>query len=125
MKLKIYRLENCDTCKKALQFLDTKKIAYEAIAIVEKPPTLAELKQMLSFVKKSEGTVKNLFNTSGVQYRELKVSDQFKSGLSETEALKLLSQNGKLIKRPFVLGSNFGLVGFKKEVWEKYLVLRN
>lgn len=119
MKLKIYEYKNCDTCKKALQFLDTRKIAYQAIPIVETPPSLSEIKKMLGFIKQSGGSFKNLFNSSGVQYRELKVSDQIKNGLTENEAIKLLSGNGKLIKRPFVLTDEMGLVGFKKDVWDK------
>ena len=120
MKLKIYEYKNCDTCKKALQFLDTKKIPYDAISIVDTPPSLSELKKMLGFITQAGGTFKNLFNTSGVQYRELKMSDQIKNGLSEVEALKILSENGKLIKRPFVLKSDHGSVGFKKDLWENY-----
>ena len=120
MKLKFYELKNCDTCKKALQFLDAKKISYEKIAIVEQPPSLSELKKMLGFIKKSGGTFKNLFNTSGVQYRELKISDQIKAGLTEDQALQLLEKNGKLIKRPFVLSEDDGYVGFKKDTWEKH-----
>ena len=120
MKLKLYELENCDTCKKAKQYLDIKKVAYEKIPIVDAPPTLAEIKKMLKFVESAGETFKNLFNTSGVQYRELKISDQIKNGLSETEALKLLSSNGKLIKRPFVLKEDLGFVGFKKEIWDNH-----
>ena len=33
--------------------------------------------------------------------------------MSEEEALKLLSQNGNLVKRPFLIGENVRLVGFK------------
>lgn len=120
MKLKIYEYKNCDTCKKALQFLDAKKIIYEKIPIVEQPPSLSELKKMLGFIEKSGGTFKNLFNTSGVQYRELKISDQIKAGLTEAQALKLLAGNGKLIKRPFVLSEDDGFIGFKKDAWEKF-----
>ena len=119
--MKIYEFKNCDTCRKALKYLDAKKIAYEKIAIVNQPPTLTELKKMLGYIKEAGGTVKNLFNTSGVQYRELDVSTQIKEGMTEAEALQLLSKNGKLIKRPFLLTPTTGLVGFKKDVWDKAL----
>jgi arsenate reductase len=116
---KIYEYNKCSTCQKALRFLDEKKIRYQKIPIVEQPPSLGELKQMLSYLKASGGDLKNLFNTSGEQYRLLKISDQLKSGLSESQALKLLAGNGKLIKRPFLLGDSMGLVGFKPELWKK------
>jgi arsenate reductase-like glutaredoxin family protein len=41
--------------------------------------------------------------------------------MSEAEALKLLSKNGKLIKRPFLLTKNGGTVGFKPKVWDELI----
>lgn len=76
---------------------------------------------MLEHLKARGGTIKDLFNTSGIQYRELKIAEQFKAGLSDSKALNLLSENGKLVKRPFLLGEDFGLVGFKPEAWAKIL----
>ena len=119
--IKIYEYKNCSTCKNALKYLDLKKISYEKLPIVEQPPTLTELKKMLGYLKSEGGTFKNLFNTSGVQYRELKIADQIKNGLTETEALKILSTNGKLIKRPFLLTTDNGVVGFKVDAWKKLL----
>ncbi len=95
--------------------MDTKGILYEKIDIVKNPPSLKELKSMLEFLKSQGAGFKNLFNTSGVQYRELNMSEKIKAGLSEAEALKLLSQNGKLIKRPFMITNKAGAVGFKPE----------
>lgn len=76
---------------------------------------------MLEFLKKNGGSLKDLFNTSGVQYRELKMAEKLKAGLTESEALKLLSTNGKLIKRPFLLGKSNGTVGFKPDQFSKIL----
>ena len=121
MSLKIYEYKNCDTCRKALQFLDLKKIEYKKLPIVDQPPSFNELEKMLVFIKAEGGSFKNLFNTSGVQYREMEISQKIKEGMTEKEALKLLSENGKLIKRPFLLAPNYGWVGFKKEIWEKQL----
>jgi arsenate reductase len=116
---KVYEYQNCSTCKNALKFLDKKGVKYEKVAIVDHPPTAAELKKMLSYLKADGGTFKNLFNTSGVQYRELKIADKIKAGMTEAEAIALLSKNGKLIKRPFLLTSDSGTVGFKEEIWKK------
>lgn len=116
---KIYEYSKCSTCQKALRFLDEKKIKYQKIAIVDKPPTITELKKMLAYIKEDGGGLKNLFNTSGEQYRLLKISDALKDGMTEAAALKLLSANGKLIKRPFLIGNEMGLVGFKPELWKK------
>lgn len=74
---------------------------------------------MLAHLKERGQGLKNLFNTSGEMYRELKIADRLRDGLTEKEAIDLLAQNGKLIKRPFVLSEKSGTVGFKSEVWEE------
>ena len=111
-KLKVYEYAGCSTCKKALKFLDSAKAPYEKIDITTQAPSPAELKTMLGYV----GELKKLFNTSGLVYKELKLSEKLPA-MSEAEALKLLATNGRLVKRPFVLGSGWGVVGFKEPEW--------
>ena len=115
-KLKVYEYPGCSTCKKALKFLDGKKAPYEKIDITVSPPTPAELKEMLGHI----GELRRLFNTSGLVYKELKLSEKL-PGMSEKVALALLAGNGRLVKRPFVLGSGWGVVGFKEDEWKKHL----
>lgn len=110
---RVYEYAKCSTCRKALGFLSARKVAFTAVPIVDSPPSVGELKTMLGFV----GDLKRLFNTSGVQYRELGVAEKLKT-MSEGEALALLSKNGKLIKRPFVLLKDRGLLGFKEDEWK-------
>lgn len=117
--MKIYEYKNCSTCQKALKFLDKKGVKYERIPIVDQPPSPAELKLMLKALKERGGSFKRLFNTSGVQYRELGISEKIKAGMTESEAIALLSKNGKLVKRPFVLLAGDGVVGFKEDEWKK------
>ncbi|MBS1972575.1 MAG: arsenate reductase family protein [Bdellovibrionales bacterium] len=117
--IKVYEYAGCSTCKKALKYLDANKVKYQTIPIVEQPPTKVELKEMLAHVKADGGEIKKLFNTSGVLYKEMKISEKL-SGMSEAEALDLLAKHGKLIKRPFVLGKDFGLLGFKEDQWDKH-----
>ncbi|MBI3544235.1 MAG: arsenate reductase family protein [Deltaproteobacteria bacterium] len=116
--LKIYEYEKCDTCRKALKFLDERGVAYERVPIVEQPPSKAELKRMLGFIELGGGDVRKLFNTSGQVYRELKLGEKL-PGMSKDEALALLARHGKLVKRPFALGAKAGTVGFKAEEWKK------
>lgn len=116
-KLRVYEYSGCSTCKKALKFLETKKVAYDAIPIVDQPPTLAELKKMLELY---DGKIGKLFNTSGLLYREMKLGEKLKS-MSEKEALALLTKHGKLVKRPFVVAGTKGAVGFKEDEWKKLL----
>ena len=123
MKIKIYEYPKCTTCQKALQFLDQNKIKYEKVNIKDCPPTQAELKEMLNFLKTQNFTFKKLFNTSGLQYKELNVSEKIKEGMTEDSALQLLDGNGMLIKRPFVLMEKQGLVGFKEDLWREFFKL--
>jgi arsenate reductase len=112
---KIYVYAGCDTCRKALKFLDGRGISYQSIPVRETPPSQTELRRMLDFQK---GEIKKLFNISGLDYRTLNLKEKM-SSMSEDEAIKLLSQNGNLIKRPFFLSEKIGLVGFKEEQWKK------
>ena len=112
MKPRVYEYEGCSTCRKALKFLDARGVVYEKVPIVTSPPSLAELKKMLALV----GDLKRLFNTSGVLYRELKVGEKLKTMTTE-QALALLAAHGKLIKRPFILLADRGLLGFKEDEW--------
>ena len=114
MKVIVYEYSKCSTCRKALKFLDAKGVSYETRPIVSAPPSRAELGRMLKLV----GDLRKLFNTSGELYRELKMSEKLKT-MGESEALDLLAEHGKLVKRPFVLAGDHGLVGFDEKAWAK------
>jgi arsenate reductase len=115
--LKVYEYKNCGTCKKALKFLEAEGVDYKAIPIRETPPKKTELKKMLGYM---DGQIKKLFNTSGQDYRAMGIKDKI-ADMTDKEAIDLLSQNGNLVKRPFVLGDNWGIVGFKEENWKEHL----
>ncbi len=74
---------------------------------------------MLAHLNAEGKTFKNLFNTSGEQYRALGIAEKLKAGMTEEEALTLLAKNGKLIKRPFLLTEKAGRVGFQEDAWKK------
>ncbi|MDR3594412.1 arsenate reductase family protein [Clostridium sp.] len=110
----------CTTCKRAKSWLDSNEIEYEDRHIVENNPTYEELQE---WIKKSGLPTKKFFNTSGILYKEMNLSQKLKT-LSEEEQIKLLATNGMLVKRPIVVGEGFVLVGFRDEaVWEETLTL--
>jgi arsenate reductase len=113
----VYVYQNCGTCRDALKWLGAEGIPHEVKAIRETPPGVAELKTALGLM---DGEIRRLFNTSGVDYRALGIKDKLPA-MSESEALDLLSRNGNLVKRPFLIGDGIALAGFKAEVWEKTL----
>ena len=114
MAYTLYNYPKCSTCRKAIKFLDENHISYKKIDIVENPPTKAELKKMLAHL---DGQTKRLFNTSGELYRELGLKNKV-ADMKDGEAIELLAQHGKLIKRPFLLGKDGGAVGFKEDEWK-------
>ena len=113
----IYLYKKWSSCVKASKFLRDRDIKFNEIDILETQPKKKDLQIMLDSY---EGNIKKLFNTSGVAYRELKISEKIDS-MSKTEAFKLLSTNGKLVKRPFMISKNKGIVGFKEDNWKEFL----
>lgn len=115
MAIKVYAYSGCGTCRQAIQFLTRQGIAFEAVPIRETPPSRAELEMMLAHVG---GELRKLFNISGRDYQALNLKDKLPR-LTPAAALDLLASNGNLIKRPFVLGKSFGLVGFDEAKWRE------
>lgn len=113
--LKFYGYKKCSTCRKAEKFLQDADIAYEYIDITEQPPTVEEL---AAAAQRSATPLKKLFNTSGLQYRELKIKDQLPD-LSDADILTMLAGNGRLIKRPLIFDKNRASVGFKEAVFQE------
>lgn len=118
MLIAVYVYGRCSTCKKALQFLKNRNVQVKIIEITQTPPSLAQLKHMLEHLG---GDIKKLFNTSGLAYRELRLADRL-TDMTVDEALTLLTQNGMLVKRPFLIGHDFGLVGFNEKRWSEIFV---
>ena len=115
--MKVYSYKGCGTCRKALKFLDERKLSYTVVPIREQPPTKPELEKMLAVYG---GELRRLFNTSGGDYKALSLKDKLPK-MSRAEAVALLAKNGNLVKRPFVLTEKGGMVGFDPDAWAKLL----
>ncbi len=117
--MKVFTYKNCGSCKKATKWLKEHGVVFEEIAIRETPPSVDELREMLTY---QADELRKLFNTAGGDYRELNMKDKLPAMAVDT-ALKLLASRGNLVKRPFLLGDGVGLVGFKEADWAKALLL--
>ena len=115
MAVKIYEYKACSTCRKAIKFLQSHAIDFEPLPIREQAPVREEIARML---KVYDGNIKKLFNTSGVDYRAQKLGEKLKD-MELEEQIELLTGNGNLVKRPFLLVDNAGLVGFKEDQWKE------
>lgn len=112
--IRVYSYAKCSTCRKALQWLQSRGVEHEVLAIKETPPNDADLAAML---EAKGGELKKLFNTSGMDYRAAGLKDKLPT-LSTEEAFALLQSNGMLVKRPFLVGDGRGLTGFREKEWE-------
>lgn len=113
----VYCYQNCSTCREALRWLAERGIAHSVKEIRETPPSVGELRTAL---RAFDGDLRKLFSTSGTDYRALGIKDQLATMPAAT-AFKLLSHNGNLVKRPFLIGDGKVLIGFKRAEWERAL----
>ncbi len=114
--LKIYVYAKCSTCRDALKWLRVRGMKFSEHAIRETPPAPEELAAML---KAAGGNVRQLFNTSGTDYRALGLGEKL-AAMSPVEVLSLLGCNGNLVKRPFAIDMKSGvfLTGFRELQWD-------
>jgi arsenate reductase len=61
-----------------------------------------------------------MFNTSGESYRAGKFGDKLAT-MSDADAFAALANDGKLIKRPLLIGDGVVLVGFQEDAWASAL----
>jgi len=96
-----------------VQWLTAHSLTFAEKPIRETPPTVAELRRMLTA---HEGELRWLCNTTGREYRALGLAGKL-GRLGVDEALRLLAGNGSLVKRPFLIGPGVALVGFHEKAW--------
>jgi arsenate reductase len=101
--------------KKAKDWLNQKGITYQTRHIVDERPNREEI---IDFHKKSGLEIKNLFNTSGLKYKELGLKDKIKTTM-EDDLYDILASDGMLVKRPILTDGHKVLIGFKEKDWEE------
>lgn len=110
MSLKVYGIKNCNTMKKAFDFLESKGVPYEFIDYKKQKPTQELLKGFLA-----KTPLETLVNKQGTTYR--KMDDSQKVALEKTEtAIPILIENSSMIKRPVIVYPDGSLtLGFDQE----------
>ena len=108
----VYTLKTCDTCKKALKWLDENSIPYLNKDVREDGISRQAIVQIVEAVGYDKAV-----NRRSTTWRNL--DESTKSSLSDANAASLISDNPTLMKRPaFVDGSSI-YVGFDKKVMER------
>lgn len=113
--LKFYGYSRCSTCIKVKSFLKNKDVSFQDIDILSQPPSINLLRSIL---RSGDYTINDLFNRSGILYRQLNMKDKI-GKLPEKELLDLLSHNGKLIKRPIIEYGKRYIVGLNLDKLNK------
>jgi len=114
MKLTIYHLKTCDTCRKAIKALQGAGHNLTLIDVRADGVPAAKLARL----EKAVGWEK-LLNTRSTTWRGL--SDADKANMDATKATRLMSKHPTLIKRPVIARNNSEggaliTVGWTKEV---------
>lgn len=111
MSVIVYGIPNCDTVKKARNWLDQRQVPYQFHDYKKAgidAPTLARWATIVSWEK--------LLNRAGTTFRKL--PDEDKTGIDEAKAIALMTANPSMIKRPVVEGAGPLLVGFDPAIYE-------
>ena len=104
-----YSYPKCSTCRKASKWLDQNNINYQLKDIVKESPSKKFLD--LALVQFSLDK-KKIFNTRG---KSFKLKDFDILDLTKKRIIELLSNDGKLIKRPFLIINESKLIlGFNE-----------
>ena len=110
----IYGIPNCDTVKKARRWLDDNGIEYAFHDYKKAGIDKNTLKAWCD-----EFGYDNVLNRRGTTWRQL--DEKLKTDLSETKAIKLMSEHTSLIKRPVLESGNSRLLGFDEKSWQSLL----
>lgn len=111
MQITLYGIRNCDTVKKAREWLDGHHIAYAFHDY-----KIAGIKRELLEQWCAELGWENVLNRAGTTFRKL--TDADKSGLNGPKAVALMLTQPSMIKRPLLDLGSHRLLGFKPETYQ-------
>ena len=99
-----------------MKWLQENNFSFEVLDIIKDPPSKERLLQAF----KQFGGCKKLFNKSGKSYRN--IGSKVIKSMTPEQSLEALSNDPKLIKRPFLLTDKGEfIVGFNELVWSETL----
>jgi len=107
--------DKCTTCQKALKWLDDNNVKYLKRPIKEEHPNKNEI---MNWHKISGLDLKKFFNTSGLIYRSMNLSEKLKD-MPIDKQYELLASDGMLVKRPLLISDKGICPGFKEETWKQ------
>lgn len=111
MSITVYGIPNCDTVKKARNWLDSHGISYMFHDYKKQGADPARIARWIA-----AAGLDKVVNKAGTTYRKL--DDAQRDALTGTGAPEVLAEHSSVIKRPIVEHPGGLLVGFKPSEWE-------
>jgi arsenate reductase (glutaredoxin) len=109
----LYGIPNCETVKKARQWLDDNQLPYHFHNFKKQGVPLQEAQRWIE-----QAGVDLVINKRGTTWRKLPTSQ--KSGCEQPDkALALITEHSSLIKRPVICAGNHLLIGFDATLMEE------
>ena len=115
MAVTVYGIPNCDTVKKARDWLDAQGVAY---SFHDYKKAGADAAQVARWIE--QAGLDKVLNRAGTTFRKLPDAD--KVGIDAARAVALMVAQPSLIKRPIVEHPGGLLVGFRDADWAAALV---
>lgn len=114
MPTTIYGVKNCDTMKKARVFLDEHGLDY---AFHDYKASGIDRPHVERWCR--EAGWETVLNRAGTTFRKL--PDAARENLDEARAIELMLEQPSMIKRPVLERDGRLLIGFKPEIYERFL----
>ena len=114
MTIHFYGIPNCDTVKKARNWLDAKGLDYVFHDYKKEGADPAKLSEWVD-----TAGFEAVLNKRGTTFRKL--SDAEKEGIDAAKAVRIMEAHPSCIKRPIVEHSGGLLVGFREAEWDAAL----
>jgi len=113
--MKVYGIKNCNTVKKALDWLNANGVAYEFQDFKKLGVSEATLKDW-----EKQVSWETLVNKKGMTWRGLSIEEK-EAVVNEDIANKLMQEKTSVIKRPVIESPKGLIVGFDEAVYETNL----
>lgn len=104
-QITLYHNPRCSKSREALALLEEKGVVPSVQLYMDKPPSAAALKQLLSMLGCS---ARELLRTSEPAYRELNLANP---ELSEAQLINAMCADPRLIQRPIAVSGKRAIVG--------------
>ncbi|MCA5003581.1 Spx/MgsR family RNA polymerase-binding regulatory protein [Sphingobacterium bovistauri] len=114
--LHVYGIKNCNTVKKALDWLNANNIEFTFHDYKKEPAQESKLHEWQKLI-----SWESLVNKKGTTWKKL-TTEQQAAVIDETSARVVLLANNSMIKRPLIELKNDLILGFDEQIYQQKLL---